>query len=177
MVVSIGIFSVVITATIGIMLSIVNAQHKAANIQVVQDNVRFGLELMTKEMRTGRNFETLFPVCAPLDPEIHEIHFDATSGRRIYFYDALNLRIMRAKENITPADCDGASGKAVPLSSEDVYIDRYVLATEGTIVGPSDGQPMITISLRARSKDPKVQLQSMMDVQTTVIQRARDLNP
>lgn len=172
MVVSIGIFSVVIVATIGLMLSISSAQIKAANIQAVQDNIRFGLELLTKEIRTGSNLST----AGSCGPAGSRISFDATSGRRVYFWDAANLLIMRAKQNITSADCDGTSGRAVPFSAEDVFIDRFQIETQGIgAAGSDDGQPMITVSLRARSKTSKIQLESAMDIQTTVTPRLRDL--
>lgn len=172
MVVSIGIFSVVIVATIGLMLSISSAQIKASNIQAVQDNIRFGLELLTKEIRTGSNFS----ITGSCGPAGSKITFDATSGRRVYFWDATNLRIMRAKENIISADCDGATGKAVPFSAEDIFIDRFQIETRGIgAAGSDDGQPIITLTLRARSKTPKIQLESAMDIQTTVTPRLRDL--
>ncbi len=172
MVISIGIFSVVMVISIGLMLSVSSAQIKAANTQAVLDNIRFGLELITKEIRTGSNFSTASPLCAPLGSEIR---FDAVSGRRIYFWDNIDFRIMRAKEDITGIDCSGSTGKAVPFSAEDVYIDRFNVITEGIIPGSSDGQSMITMVVRVRSKSPKIPLDSALDLQTTVIPRLRDL--
>ncbi|MBI3273573.1 MAG: prepilin-type N-terminal cleavage/methylation domain-containing protein [Candidatus Colwellbacteria bacterium] len=174
MIISIGIFSVVIIASIGITLSISNAQIKSANMQAILDNTRFNLELMTKEIRTGGSFSTSSPICAPLGSEIR---FYATSGRRVYFWDPVNLRIMRAKEDISSIDCNGATGKAVPFSGENIYIDNLRFNTQGTIIGSSDGQPMIRIVLRARSKDKKTALESTVNLQTTVIPRIRDLFP
>lgn len=171
MIVSLGIFSVVIVAAIGLMISIVNAQIKAANIQAVQDNIRFSLELMTKEIRTGSNFRT----DVPCGIEGSRISFDsATDGlKRIYFWE--NNRIMRAKTVIANADCSGSTGKAMPLSAEEVVIERFRISTQGGNTGSGDGQAMITIALRARSISSKVQLESTMDIQTTVTPRLRDL--
>lgn len=173
MVVSIGIFSVVVITAIGIMINVSNGMTKAANIQAVQDNIRFSLELMTKEMRTGGNF-SLTSVCGPAGSEIS---FDATSGRRIYFLDVANKQIMRAKTDITASDCNGNTGKVTPFTANEVFVDRLHFVLHGTVVGPTDGQPAITIVLTTRSKSKKIQLETSMSIQTTVIQRLRDTAP
>ncbi|MBI2056016.1 MAG: prepilin-type N-terminal cleavage/methylation domain-containing protein [Candidatus Sungbacteria bacterium] len=172
MVISIGIFTVVIITTIGLMLSLSNAQIKAANTQVVQDNIRFSMELLAKELRTGTQFSILSPVCGQAGSEIR---FEATSGTRVYFWDQTNLRIMRATQPILPGDCNGSSGIVVPFTAEDIYIDRFNFLTRGLPAGAADGQPQITIMLRARAKSPKIPLESTLDLQTTVVPRARDL--
>jgi len=172
MIISIGIFSVIVIAAIGITLSVSNAQIKTANIQAIQDNIRFSLELITKEMRTGSKY-TLTSICAGPGSEIS---FDtALDEKRVYFLDSANKRIMRAKEMITTSDCDGSSKKAAPFTAEDVFVDRLIFLTTGNLRGPVDGQPRITILLKVRSKSPKFELESSMDLQTTVVQRFRDL--
>ncbi len=174
MIVSIGIFSVVIITTIGIIISVSNAQLKVASIQSTQDNIRFSIELLTKELNTGANYSTASPVCGGIGSEIR---FDATSGRRVYFWDSTNLRIMRAKQDITSADCSGATGKVVQFTASDVFIDRLNFVVRGNTLGSSDGQPIVTITLRTRSKTTKVSLQSIMDIQMTIVQRIRDNTP
>ena len=64
MVISIGLFSVLVIASIGITLGVSNAQLKAASLQVIQDNVRFSLELITKELRTGSNYKSVALSCS-----------------------------------------------------------------------------------------------------------------
>src|SRR3990167_9895129 len=57
MFVALGVFSVIMVIAFGIAISMNNAQFKASRIQIVQDDLRFALESMTKEMRTGTNFQ------------------------------------------------------------------------------------------------------------------------
>lgn len=169
MLISIGIFSVVVIATIGITLSVTQAQIKAANIQVIQDNIRFSLELMTKEMRTGTNF-VISGYCT-LVPDA-EISFEGNSGNRAYFLDSSTNTIMRLKQKIASAsDCLVASA----LTSEEISVDNLKFLLSGQAIGPTDGQPKITITISLTSKSPKFQLESSMNLQTTVIQRLRDL--
>lgn len=162
MLVSIGIFSVVVVASIGATIEISKAQLKSSNLQATQDNVRFTLELLTKELRTGINFQ-LTSICS----SVSEISFDDANGiKRVYFLsgDAI-MRIVGS------TDC----AIATPFTAEDVAVERLIFRMRGTTLGPNDGQPMVTISLTVRSKSPKVALESSMNLQTTIVQRLRDL--
>lgn len=172
MIISIGIFSVLVIASIGITLGISNAQIKAQNIQFVLDNIRFSLELITKEMRTGTNY-ALTANCAPFGSEISFI--TSTGQERVYFLDAGGGIIWRARVPITSADCENPS-RVSPFTSEEVMVERLNF-TElyGQVPGGTDGQPRITIALTVTSRSPKLQLQSSMNLQTTIVQRLRDL--
>lgn len=172
MIISVGIFSVLIVASIGVTLGISNAQAKAANIQAILDNIRFSLELVTKEMRTGSGYQ-LSAICAQRGSEIS---FTTSSGeRRIYFLNPTTEVIMRAKEPLISADCTNIA-KVKPFTAEEVAVERLNFSElNGDIPGPLDGQPRITMTLKVRSRSPKYHLQSSMDLQTTVVQRLRDL--
>lgn len=172
MVISIGIFSVIVISAIGITLGISNAQIKAANITAIQDNIRFSLELITKEMRTGSNY-ALTTICGSSGSEIS---FDNALGEKIiYFLNGTSKRIMKAKVAIITADCDGSTGKIIPFSAEEVTVERLTFLLTGVAPGPNDGQPRITITLKVKSANPKFELESSMDLETTVVQRFRDL--
>lgn len=167
MIVSIGIFSVLILASINIMLSVSKAQIKSADLQAIQDNIRFSLELITKEMRTGRNYN-LSSFCATTGSEIS---FDTATGeKRIYYRDPVKKAIMRIRGSPSPT-CNNA----IQFTAEEVFIDAFTLSLRGQAVGPSDGQPIITMSLKISSVDPKFGSQTNMNLQTTIVQRTRDL--
>lgn len=172
MMLSIGIFSVLVVAAIGITLGISDAQIKAQNIQSILDNIRFSLELITKEMRTGYGY-SLTTKCAASGSEISFI----TSGgeERVYFLDPSTGLIQRARTPITSGDCTDPS-KVKPFTSEQVVVERLNFSQlQGQAVGPTDGQPRTTITLTVTSRSPKLHLQSSMNLQTTVVQRLRDL--
>lgn len=166
-----GIFSVLVVSSIGIMLQVSNAEIKAANVQAVQDTIRFSLELMTKEMRTASNYQ-LTTLCAPSGLEVS---FDATSGKRIYFLDGAKRQIMRATQSISATDCTGSTAKVFPFTSEEIVVELLSFKLRGQLPGPLDGQPMAIIMLKISAKNPRFGAETNMNLQTTVVQRLRDL--
>lgn len=165
MLVSIGIFSVLVVAAIDITLGISNAQLKTASLQAIQDNIRFGLELVTKEMRTGTNYN-LSSFCAPAGSEIS---FTTSVGeQRIYYLDTARKAIMRLKDSINCAN-------SIQFTAEEVSVDILTIRLRGQTSGPSDGQPTATLALKISSSEPKFGGETSMNLQTTVVQRFRDL--
>lgn len=59
LIVSVGIFSLVATFAIGALLTLTNVQRKAAALQSAFDNVRFALEAIAKDIRTGTNYQCM----------------------------------------------------------------------------------------------------------------------
>ncbi|QQG45685.1 MAG: type II secretion system protein [Candidatus Sungiibacteriota bacterium] len=169
MIISIGIFSVLVIASIGVTLGVSNAQIKAANIQAILDSIRFSLELITKEMRTGSGYAATSYGAACGGASGSEISFTTALGEsRTYYLSPATKTIMRMTQT---TNCV----QAVPFSSEEVNIDRLNFALSGSASGPNDGQPRVTLTMKARSKSPKYYLESSLDLQTTVAQRLRDL--
>ncbi len=169
-----GLFVTAIVIIIGIMAGVSNAQRKITNIHAVQDNVRFATELMTKEMRMGRNFAlTNSCTMAPAEEISYRTWFNPANiaQRRVYYRDGTVLRRITAC-----ATCPTPCGSATEFLGGDVALTSIRFAIRGGTFGPSDGQPVVTVALSARSTDPKVQFQSETDLQTTVVQRFRDLS-
>ena len=170
MIVSIGIFSILVTAAIGVMISISNAQIKAVNNQITQDNIRFSMELMTKEIRTGSEY-TLSQPCAP--PGEGLAFLTSRGQRRIYFLSGSSIMrsVIESDQQPRPEHCSDAN----PLMAEEVSAERVHFSVGGTTLGSSDGQPWAMISLSVRSQSPQQTLESGMNLQTTVVQRLRDI--
>lgn len=169
MIISIGLFSVIVTTAISIMLQVSNAQIKASNLQTILDNIRFSLELITKEMRTGNSY-AVNNTCGT------GIKFKTSLNEdRAYYLDIPTKTVMRATAAITGADCDGVSDVVQPFTSEDVEIDRLDFQIRGQNLGPDDGQPWIVVNLAGKSKNAKYLLDSSVNLQTTITQRIRDL--
>src|SRR3989344_6257155 len=67
-IVSLGVFTIAILISLGTIFSITDAQKKAVAFQNTLDNIRFGLESMSKEMRTGYSFHCGLDISTePLD--------------------------------------------------------------------------------------------------------------
>lgn len=163
MVIAIGIFSLIATAAIGIMLAAIQAQQKAAHDQTVQDSARFGLELITKELRTGSAYN-LSAFCGSVNQEISFLTFSGAA--RVYYKSGDSL--MRLAGTVNCA-------LATPLIGNDVIVDLVRFRIGGQNPGAVDGQPWVSLSLSVRSADPDQSLESHMNIQTTVVARLRDL--
>ena len=163
MIVSIGIFSVLIVVAIGIVLSISNAQIKAANVQNIQDNIRFTLELITKELRVGSGYA----VSSCTGNFCQQINFTTTNGEQRGY--CLESGVVKRLSGT--AIC----GFGSPMTSSNIIVDRMYFIVSGIAIGSSDGQPSITVVLQARSADPRQALESTINLQTTVVQRLRDI--
>lgn len=177
MVISIGLFSVLIISTISIMIGVSKAQAKTANIQAIQDNIRFGLELITRELRTGTNYR-LIVNCGSSGNGLQFTSVNqGVSQERFYYYsdtdgDAIPDSIMRvAMATAGGIDCT----KSRPLTAEEVIVERLEFIVRGTAAGPGDGQPRATVSMSLRAKNPRIGTDTSMSLQTTVTQRLRDL--
>ncbi len=161
MAVATGIFAILVVSAVSIMISVTKAQTKIQRVQTAIDNVRFSLELITKEMRVGKNYESYS--CSGGSG----IRFTtSTGGTRIYYLDTANNRIMRSKVD----DC----AEAVPFTAEDVRVDRFRILLRGIPGGSSDGQPWATFNIAVMVLDPKGVSNFSMNLQTSVVQRIRD---
>ena len=56
MIVSLGLFSIVITIAVGALLMLINSSSQLQNKQSVLTNLSFALDSMTREIRTGTNY-------------------------------------------------------------------------------------------------------------------------
>ena len=160
MVVAVGLFGVILVVAVSVMFALSNAELKSRNIQNIQDNLRFALESMTKELRTGVGY--LPSGGAP--PAYSQITFTREDGVAVGY--CLSGDAIQKLESTS--DC--SLGSAV--TANEVIVERLIFYVIGATPGPSDGQPRVTAAVRARSRNPK--LETRFDLQTTITQRARD---
>src|SRR3989344_344014 len=165
MMISTGIFAVVIIIAVGAMLSLNQAQVKAGNIQNIQDNIRFTLESMTKEFMTGVNFNSAacgFDGCT----EINFVRQDGISAG--YCLDSGAV-----KRFVSPVTCTSPGSSSITSSA--VLVSKLYFYVTGKEPGPADGQPRITITIESRSVNPTLQFNTALNMETTVTARLRDL--
>lgn len=182
MIISIGVFSALVIAAIGITIGISNAQIKASAVQAVQDNIRFSIELMTKELRTGSQYD-IAGFCGA--PRGEAVRFIASNGEtRTYYRDGdAVMRLAGTTDcgaaqpflSLPDADAFSVEGFADDAGiAPDIAVENLRFTAGGTAPGTGDGQPWITVSLSLRSVGPKPVLDARMDLQTMVVQRFRD---
>ena len=178
--IALGIFAFVAMATANVLVAAKNAQFKAAAIQSVVGNVRFGLEIMTKELRTGTGFDINTPCNGQANTQINfRDQFNNAIGYA--FYDAPDPDLAGPLPNppggiykINNWVVDSNCANGTPITAPEVIIEALTIKTSGS--GPNDGQPRLTLSFKAKAFDPKLKLYTTMNLQTTVTQRVRDIN-
>lgn len=172
MMVSIGIFSVVIISAIAVLISISRAQEKASIIQNIQDNVRYTVEFMSKEMRQGKEYNP--GNCgAILDAgsgvqRCSKIQFTSSLGASVWYCFA-DGAVKRLEDAADSCEADG-----VPVTAPDFTVSYFDLYVAGAAAGSADGQPRVTIVLAGKSNSPQAALETNFKIQTTVTQRVRD---
>lgn len=176
-IVATGLFATLVIAIMDIMIAAANAQRKISNIQAVQDNVRFSIELMAREMRTGERFRLVSHPCAFNLGEGIEFT-NLTAGGRRYYYLA-DSDSNSSPDSIwrvaMPSDIDIDCASAAKFTADEVIVEYMRFYLHGQVLGPSDGQPRITIVLGARSRDQKIVSETSMQIQTSITPRVRDL--
>lgn len=149
------IFVLLISIVTGIFLGVVAAQRKTVAIRTLQDSVRFAIEAMSRDIRTGYGFSLYGP---------HELRFTSTIGGRIQQVSyRLNGSVL---EKGIP---DGAGGYTfLALTPPNVTIDYLYFYLQGEALG--DGrQPLITITLGASAGQGGQE--TKINIQTTLSQR------
>lgn len=163
MIVSIGIFSVLMISSIGVMIGVSRAQLKAANAQATQDNIRFGIDLLAKEIRDGYGY-ALTNHCGGRAGQ--ELSFTTWLGeQRVYCLSGTTMMRLAGTTDFT---------RAKPFLADEVTVDRLQFKIGGAVPGYADGQPWVMIALSVTSDSQKPGLASHMDLETMTAQRFRD---
>ncbi len=179
--VALTIFSVVVTMATGTLLVLINANLKAQNVQAVINNVTFALDSMTRELRTGYNYDCDTTRHTSVDSDsatqdctngvyisLMESGGSLTSGkssnRIAYAYDAGSQTIIRRLANDT----------WLPLTSPNVQITNFKITVTGS--SPADSvQPTVTVFIEGKAGGLGDSTDSTFSMQTTVTQRLLDL--
>ena len=164
MIVAVGIFTVVVIITVSSMLTLTASERKAITLQNTQDNVRFAIEAMAKEMRTGENF--------PSDCVLGcvAINYRTARGETVYY------RFNQTSNVIEKASSGGGCAPFpdacyFPFTATEVTIENLVFYVTG--IGNDNLQPKVTIVVETTT--PGVErTTSRLHLQTTVAQRRLD---
>lgn len=201
MIVSLGVFAVVVTITTGALLTLIAANQRYQGQQSVMTNLSFALDSMTREIRTGYNYFCVTSSAAASSTSIFRgptQHEALAASRRncngrggtpiigISFYEGGNS-ITGASANRVLYFYDAAArtiyrrvGDGTPqrMTAGDVAIDQanFFVSDSGTLFTNNDTyQPTVTLYLEARAaNDPSATAQRYF-MQTTITQRSLDI--
>ena len=169
--VSVALFTVVMTASIGTLLALINANQKAQSLKAVINNLEFSLDSMSRTIRTGRLYYCTDSVPGTL-PGTDTL--DCPDGARgIVLTDDHGNRLAYRLGGATIERRDSNSGATwIALSAPEVVIEDMRFYVTGSALGDT-AQPTATISIRGHAGS-KVSTDSSFNVETTVTQRVLD---
>jgi prepilin-type N-terminal cleavage/methylation domain-containing protein len=164
--VSVAVFLVASILGVGTLLSMTNAQNKAMAIRAAMDNIGFGFEVMTKEIRTGESFH-----CGISNFDYSTNPRDCAGGGPSFtFINALGSTVTYRAENGRLEKSSDGGTTFLPLTAPEVDVERIRFYVEGS--SPSDTlQPKVTMVMGVKSG---VRLPAEIDLQTTITQRRID---
>jgi len=186
--VSISLFSVVLTIAVGTLLVLVDANGKAQNMQEAMTNLTFAMDSMTREIRTGRGYycdDNTFDNddltnsdtrdCLTDDPGIQlsfvEGGSSLTSGQGS---DRISYRFNQAAGIIERQVGDN---DFAPLTSDSMNITdlRFTVSGSDTwIANDNSYPPVVTIYIEG-SAGVLEGIDTGFELQTTITQRSLDI--
>lgn len=161
LIVALSVFSIAIFMATSTFLNLQNAERKVQNEVNLQDNLRFGLEMMAKEIRTGRDYHCgLSAGVLPLDCPAGDLSLTFQNAQ-------LQSVIYRQIDNRIQKSVDGGA-VFQPLTSVGVLIEDLTFYVSGAASGDNI-QPRVLISVKASVQTKETQKE--LSLQTLVSQR------
>jgi prepilin-type N-terminal cleavage/methylation domain-containing protein len=187
--VSLAIFSMVVIASLGAMLSIADANRRVQKTRAVLDNLSLSIESMSRNLRLGSAYhcETMVPPAIPstnLDtPQDCSDNF----GDFIAFEDQFGNAASSTDQGLYYLDSDPASptkgslmykkygvgNGAIALTSDDLTIRalRFYVTGTGASTPSNAKQPKVIIVVSGTTEVGKAKEPVEINIQTTVSQR------
>lgn len=152
MMIAVTLFSVVLTITLGSVMTIIDVNRKSQSLTVVMNDLNFALETMTRTIKTGEI----------LSPDV------ATGYIFVRNQDGDTIRYQFNSEN-SSIDRYVNGGEAVPLTSSQIEIDVENSGFE-VFQGNDNRQPRILMKVAGEVRtSPKIS--SAFSLQTSISQR------
>ena len=170
MIVAIGITSTVLLAGVGLLLTFNAIQGKNINAQNVHDNIRFAVETMSREIRTGDRFCTVSPLaplatCAPTATCAWPAGCTQFAFRQTFTNEAV---IYKLNGNVVVVSRDGGV-TFLPITDPQRTVTNMKFYVTG--IG-SDDQERVTIVMEVNSGSAAKPNEAVnLIVQTTVAKR------
>ena len=166
MMVAVALFSIVMTISVGSLLSLVDANRKAQSLKSVMNNLNFALENMSRTMRVGTNYDC-GSVGSPLDCAVsgsNRINFEDSSGINVvYRYNSGSQGIERSVD----------SEPFLSITAPEVRIEdlRFYVTGASSF---DNFQPKVVMTIRGFA-GVNEKVKTNFNLQTAISQRVLDL--
>lgn len=167
--VSLTIFSIVITVSIGALFILIDANAKAQALYTATTNLSFAVDNITRNLRMGHDY-----YCGTLSTDLYNgSHLDCSGGSGIAFNrekDGTRVGYRLSGNKIEMNEGNGW----VNITSEDVFITKFNIVAVGTAgvysTSPDAIQPRLSVLIEGYVNNG---LDSNTDfrLQTNVVQR------
>jgi len=167
MIVAIGIFSMVSTLAIGSLLILTSAERHVSSVQINQDNVRFAIEAMSRDIRTGYFYNSCGGVMSLEDGCFK-------------FVNATGIDVQYCRGNESGCSPVGkrllrvVDGTAYVFTASDIEVEKLIFRLYGHNDTPNRAQPRLTVFLQAIALKGQKN-ETKMDIQTSVSQLDLDI--
>lgn len=142
LIVSVGVFSVVMLAATGAYLTLIKLDKQARSVSDMSNNLSFAVDSMSRAIRTGTGYKCNnslgSPNCAGASPPGTSFGFvDNESPTRAIVYQVVNNQIVATINGGTP----------IPLTDPRIRIDALEFRVRGVGI-PDRIQPQVTFNIR-----------------------------
>jgi prepilin-type N-terminal cleavage/methylation domain-containing protein len=180
--VSVAIFSIIITVGMGAVVSILNTYGISKKEKQVYESLNYSIESMTREIRLGKNFHANPNLNGSSQGSLNDVAFsddetsfgfDATDGRGYVIFYLDNGTLFARRSGATNTRLNGVQALTDP---DQVEITRLRFTVIGTTPRsaptPNYQQPLVWLQIQA-----KVPGQDRLStIQTFISQRILDIN-
>lgn len=165
LVVSVGIFAIVMVMSVSVLLTIVDLDRKAQSMKSIMNNLGFALESMSRDIKVGFNY------CRANPCTDDTFSFESFSGKKVT-YTLSGTQLWRTVGTNAP----------VPLTAPEIIIENnadpnpfnHIPVFRVTGESTADNQqPFVVMRIKGRAGNAKTQ--TLFNIQTTVSQRLFDV--
>ncbi len=180
MLVAVGIFAVIMVMSVGSLISLMDANHKAQTLKTVVNNLHFALENMSRNIRTGHAYH-----CGASTGALGQPHDCATASDTslaftsrtgslvIYQWNANNQSIERSLDG--GESYVSITAPEIQVQQLRFYVDGSCKKASSDPTCPSDSkQPRVLIVAKGFMKS-KGKSDSDFTIETVVSQRQLDI--
>lgn len=167
MLVATSVFSVTVLISLGSFLAVLSAQKKANAIANIQENIKFSVEMMLREIRTGKNY-----YCGYGDGT--NTNDCPNGGSVITFRNYLGQTVIYRLNGNQIEKSDDGGFNYLAVTFPEITITDFKFYVSGSNPSPDITQPRVTMTV-AGETGLTIKTKSKFNIQTTISQRLLDL--
>ncbi len=169
MIVSIGLFTIVLFISSSAFLAVINADRKSRATSIAMDNLNLSLEDMSRRIKTGDRYD-----CGASDATKNCSVVSVANQFNFWGQDGVAVTYKKVGTGITRQIGTGA---ALLVTAPEIEITNLQFVVLGADLGPSSGgtdvvQPYVIILVHGKTKGA---INSNFKIQTMVTQRVYDV--